>query len=53
MNNEIKILEKTYQTKVEYLEMRTKKNLKKTKKINNSKIFIAFYINGIRLIDNI
>jgi len=53
INNKIKILEKTFQIKVEYLEMRSKKNLKKTKKIDNSKIFIAFYINGIRLIDNI
>ena len=53
MSNEIKMLEKTYQTKVEYLEMRSKKNLKKTNKISNSKMFIAYYINGIRLIDNI
>ena len=53
IGNKIKLLEKTFQIKVEYLEMRSKKDLRKTTKIGSSKIFIAFYINGIRLIDNI
>ncbi len=38
--------------KVEYLELRNKFNLKKTLKIKNSKIFIAYFIKKIRLIDN-
>ena len=38
--------------KVEYLELRNKFNLKKSLKIKNSKIFIAYFIGKIRLIDN-
>ncbi len=38
--------------KIEYLELRNKFTLKKTKKLRNSKIFIAYHINDIRLIDN-
>ena len=38
--------------KVEYLEMRNKYNLKKSTNIKNSKIFIAYYVRKIRLIDN-
>ena len=37
---------------IEYLELRNKFTLKKTKKFKDSKIFIAYYINDIRLIDN-
>ena len=45
-------LEKKYFINIEYLEIRNKKNLLISKKINNSKIFIAYYLNKIRLIDN-
>ncbi len=38
--------------KIEYLELRNKISLKKSLKIKNSKIFIAYYIKNIRLIDN-
>ena len=38
--------------KVEYLEIRNKFNLSKKYNKNNLKIFIAFYINKVRLIDN-
>ena len=38
--------------KVEYLEIRNKKNLSKNCNKNNFKIFIAYYNNKIRLIDN-
>ena len=38
--------------KIEYLELRNKLTLKKTTKIKNSKIFIAYYIKDVRLIDN-
>ena len=33
-------------------ELRNIKNLKLTNKIKNAKIFIAYYINKVRLIDN-
>ena len=45
-------LEKKYNIYIEYLEIRNKRNLKISKKINNSKIFIAYFLNKIRLIDN-
>ncbi len=38
--------------KIEYLELRNKLTLKRTTKIKNSKIFIAYYIKNVRLIDN-
>ena len=37
---------------IEYLDLRNKFNLKKSLKTKNSKIFIAYYLNKIRLIDN-
>ena len=45
-------LKKLFDIKVEYLELRNKKNLKISNTIQNSKLFIAYYINKIRLIDN-
>jgi len=45
-------LQKLYKIKIEYLEVRNKINLKSVNKIKNSKIFIAYYLNNIRLIDN-
>ena len=48
-NNELK---KKYDIKIEYFEIRNTKNLKLTDRIKNAKIFIAYYINKIRLIDN-
>ena len=47
-----KELKKRYDIKIDYLELRNTKNLRLTNKIKNSKIFIAYYINNIRLIDN-
>ena len=52
INLKKKNLIKSYNIKVEYLELRNKTNLKKTNKFKNSKLFIAYYINKIRLIDN-
>ncbi|RPG12828.1 MAG: pantoate--beta-alanine ligase [Pelagibacteraceae bacterium TMED232] len=43
---------KLFNIKIEYLELRNKLNLKLSKKGLNSKIFFAYYINRIRLIDN-
>ncbi len=45
-------LKKKYNIKIEYIELRNTKNLKLTNKIKNAKIFIAYYINRVRLIDN-
>ena len=47
-----KEIEKLYGVNIEYLELRNKKNLKLSNKINNSKIFLAYYIKNVRLIDN-
>jgi len=44
---------KFYNVKIEYLELRNINNFKLSNKLKNSKIFIAFYLNKIRLIDNI
>ena len=46
-------LNKLFEVKVEYLELRNIKNLKVSYKITDSKIFIAYFINKVRLIDNI
>ncbi len=45
-------LEKLFNISIEYLDLRKINSLKKSNSIYNSKIFIAFYINKIRLIDN-
>ena len=46
-------LTKLFKVKIEYLEIRKIKNLKISNKIQNAKIFIAYYLRNIRLIDNI
>ena len=45
-------INKNNEFNIEYLELRNKNNLSKKISKKNVKIFIAFYINGIRLIDN-
>ena len=45
-------LEKLYKIKIEYLELRNKINLKISNKILNAKIFIAYKLGNVRLIDN-
>ena len=47
-----KKLNNDYGISIEYLELRNKINLKLSNKIKNSKIFIAYYVNKVRLIDN-
>ena len=47
-----KKLKKKYNINIEYLEIRNKKNLQISKNNNNSKLFIAYYLDKIRLIDN-
>ena len=38
--------------KIEYLEIRNKNNLSKRYNLKNFKIFLAYYIKNVRLIDN-
>ena len=45
-------LEKLYNINIEYLEIRDKKNLQFVNKINNSKLFVAYFLKNVRLIDN-
>ena len=45
-------LVKNFRIKVDYLELRKKKDLKNSNNFSNSKLFIAYYIGDIRLIDN-
>jgi len=51
--NEVKNkLIKKYNIKLEYLELRNEKDLAVYKKKNKFRLFIAYYINKVRLIDN-
>ena len=55
LNNKIlinKFINKNKVFNIEYLELRNKNDLSKKINKKNVKIFIAFYIQGIRLIDN-
>ena len=45
-------INKNKEFNIEYLELRNKNNLSKKISKKNVKIFIAFYMNGTRLIDN-
>ena len=45
-------LTKLYNITIEYLELRNVKDLKISNKLKNSKIFIAYNLNKVRLIDN-
>ena len=46
-------LEKKFNIKIEYLELRNIYNLKLSSVINKSRLFVAYYLNGVRLIDNL
>jgi pantoate--beta-alanine ligase len=48
-----KDIQKKFKIKIEYLELRNKKSLNISKKIKGSKLFVAYYLKNIRLIDNI
>ena len=45
-------LSKLFNVEIDYLELRNKINLKKTSKVKNSRLFIAYYMSKVRLIDN-
>jgi len=48
----IKYFEKLLKIKIEYLELRSIKNLKISNSVRGSRLFVAYYINNVRLIDN-
>jgi pantoate--beta-alanine ligase len=52
LEENIKILEDSYNIKIDYLELRNKKNLQKSNQKNKSRLFIAYYLDKVRLIDN-
>ena len=45
--------QKQFKIKIEYLELRNINNLKLSNVINSSRLFVAYYLNGVRLIDNL
>ena len=49
---EKKQLQKKFNIKIEYLELRSVRNLVISSTSNNSKIFLSYYLNNVRLIDN-
>ena len=48
-----KELKNKYKIKIDYLELRNIKNFKTSNIKNNSRLFIAYYLNNVRLIDNV
>ena len=52
LNEYKKFIEKKYDIKIQYLELRNIKNLKISKNLKKSKLFVAYYLDGVRLIDN-
>ena len=49
---QIKYFEKLLKIKIEYLELRSIKNLKISNTVRGSRLFVAYYIDKVRLIDN-
>jgi len=45
--------QKQFKIKIEYLELRNINNLKISNVVNRSRLFVAYYLNGVRLIDNL
>ena len=45
-------LEKKYNIKIDYIEFRDEKNLKLNNFNNNYRLFVAYNIDNVRLIDN-
>ena len=45
--------QKQFKIKIEYLELRNINNLKLSNITNTSRLFVAYYLNGVRLIDNL
>ena len=53
LNLKKKELKNNYKIKIEYLELRNINNLKISSTNKNSRLFIAYYLNNVRLIDNL
>jgi pantoate--beta-alanine ligase len=53
LKSQTKELRNNYKIKIDYLELRNIKNLKISSTNNNSRLFIAYYLNNVRLIDNL
>ena len=53
LNLKKKELKNNYKIKIDYLELRNINNLKISNTKQNSRLFIAYYLNNIRLIDNL
>jgi len=53
LNIKKKELKNNYKIKIDYLELRNINNLKISSTKQNSRLFIAYYLNNIRLIDNL
>ena len=52
LQKKIELLKTNFDIRIDYLEIRKKNNLKPSLNIRNSKLFIAYFINKVRLIDN-
>ena len=48
-----KDLQKQFKIKIDYLELRNINNLKLSNVINKSRLFVSYYLNRVRLIDNL
>ena len=53
LNFKKKELKNNYKIKIDYLELRNIKNLKISNTNKKSRLFIAYYLNNVRLIDNL
>ena len=52
IDNKKKELSHKYNVSIEYFDLRKLSNLKRSNSVKDSKFFIAYYINKVRLIDN-
>ena len=48
----MKYFQKFLKINIEYLELRSIKNLKISNTVKGSRLFVAYYIDNVRLIDN-
>ena len=54
LKSQKKELRNNFKIKIDYLELRNEKNLKVSNTLKkNSRLFIAYYLNSVRLIDNL
>ena len=53
LESQKKELRNNYKIKIDYLELRNENNLKISSEKKNSRLFIAYYLNNVRLIDNL